>query len=163
MQSVIIREIKLEDNVAIAKIIRNALEEFKANKPGTVYYDATTDNLFQLFQSTIKSKYFIVEQQNGEVVGGGGIYPTKGLDNNTCEFVKMYLAKQARGLGLGKMIIEKCLQTAKENGYKKVYLESMPELKNALIVYEKLGFKYLDKPLGNSGHCGCDLWMLKNI
>ncbi|MBS1670088.1 MAG: GNAT family N-acetyltransferase, partial [Bacteroidetes bacterium] len=159
MQSVIIREIKLEDNVAIAKIIRNALEEFKANKPGTVYYDATTDNLFQLFQSTIKSKYFIVEQQNGEVVGGGGIYPTKGLDNNTCEFVKMYLAKQARGLGLGKMIIEKCLQTAKENGYKKVYLESMPELKNALIVYEKLGFKYLDKPLGNSGHCGCDLWM----
>ena len=163
MQSVIIREIKLEDNAAIAKIIRNALEEFKANKPGTVYYDATTDNLFQLFQSTIKSKYFIVEQQNGEVVGGGGIYPTKGLDNNTCEFVKMYLAKQARGLGLGKMIIEKCLQTAKENGYKKVYLESMPELKNALIVYEKLGFKYLDKPLGNSGHCGCDLWMLKNI
>ncbi|MBS1640431.1 MAG: GNAT family N-acetyltransferase [Bacteroidetes bacterium] len=162
MQSVIIREIKLEDNAAIAKIIRNALEEFKANKPGTVYYDATTDNLFQLFQSTIKSKYFIVEK-NGEVVGGGGIYPTKGLDNNTCEFVKMYLAKQARGLGLGKMIIEKCLQTAKENGYKKVYLESMPELKNALIVYEKLGFKYLDKPLGNSGHCGCDLWMLKNI
>ena len=162
MQSVLIREIKLEDNVAIAKIIRNALEEFKANKPGTVYYDTTTDNLFQLFQSTIKSKYFIVEK-NGEVVGGGGIYPTKGLDNNTCEFVKMYLAKQARGLGLGKMIIEKCLQTAKENGYKKVYLESMPELKNALIVYEKFGFKYLDKPLGNSGHCGCDLWMLKNI
>ncbi|MBS1579591.1 MAG: GNAT family N-acetyltransferase [Bacteroidetes bacterium] len=162
MQSVLIREIKLEDNAAIAKIIRNALEEFKANKPGTVYYDATTDNLFQLFQSTIKSKYFIVEK-NGEVVGGGGIYPTKGLDNDTCEFVKMYLSKPARGLGLGKMIIEKCLQTAKENGYKKVYLESMPELKNALIVYEKFGFKYLDKPLGNSGHCGCDLWMLKNI
>jgi len=75
----------------------------------------------------------------------------------------MYLAKQARGLGLGKLMISKCLHVAKEMGFTKVYLESMPELKQALNVYEKFGFKYLDKPLGNSGHCGCDLWMLKEI
>jgi putative acetyltransferase len=39
----------------------------------------------------------------------------------------------------------------------------MPELKNALKVYEKLGFQYLDKPMGNSGHFGCDLWMIAPI
>jgi len=39
----------------------------------------------------------------------------------------------------------------------------MPELKNALKVYEKMGFRYLDKPMGNSGHFGCQLWMIAAI
>ena len=40
-----------------------------------------------------------------EMVGGGGIYPTKGLPEKTCELVKMYLLPVARGKGVGKMII----------------------------------------------------------
>jgi putative acetyltransferase len=39
----------------------------------------------------------------------------------------------------------------------------MSELKQAIGVYEKFGFDYLNKPLGNTGHFGCDVWMLKNI
>lgn len=119
MQEVLIREIQPSDNIAIAKIIRNSLEEFGANKPGTVYFDKTTDDLFGLFHSTPKSKYFIIERNN-EILGGGGIYPTEGLDNDTCEFVKMYLAKKARGFGLGKMMITKCLAVAKDFGFKKI-------------------------------------------
>ena len=46
----IIREIQKEDNVKLALIIRQVLEEFNANRPGTVYYDKTTDTLYQLFQ-----------------------------------------------------------------------------------------------------------------
>ena len=53
------------------------LTEFNANKPGTVYFDATTDNLFELFQKE-KSVYYVAEI-NGKVVGGCGIYPTEGL------------------------------------------------------------------------------------
>jgi len=52
---------------------------------------------------------------------------------------------------------------AKENGYTQVYLESMPELAKAVSIYEKVGFKALDHPLGNSGHDGCDIWMLKTL
>jgi len=44
-----------------------------------------------------------------------------------------------------------------------VYLETMPELKQALKVYEKFGFRYLEGPMGNSGHTGCSLWMLKTL
>jgi putative acetyltransferase len=162
LNEIVIREIEAKDNAAIAKIIRNSLKEFNAAKTGTVYFDKTTDALFELFQSTQNSKYFIAEL-NEKVIGGAGIFPTKNLPSDTCELVKMYLAKDVRGLGLGRKMIDQCLQTAKQSGFAKVYLESMPELKNALIVYEKFGFKYLDKPLGNSGHCGCDLWMLKEI
>jgi putative acetyltransferase len=160
LASVVIRKIQPKDNVAMAKIIRGSLTEFGANKPGTVYYDDSTDHLFELFSSTANSIYFIAEN-NDEVIGGAGIFPTEGLPEGTCELVKMYLRKDVRGIGLGRSMIEKCISAANEMGYRKIYIESMPELKKALSVYERFGFEYLEGPLGNSGHTGCDRWMLK--
>jgi putative acetyltransferase len=52
---------------------------------------------------------------------------------------------------------------AKEAGYEQVYLETLPELSNAVSMYEKLGYNRLPKSLGNSGHDGCSIWMLKNL
>lgn len=158
---VIIRELRKEDNPALAKVVRDTLAEFGANHPNTVYYDPTTDTLFEVFQ-TPRSKYFLAEINN-KIVGGGGIYPTDGLPHDTCELVKMYLLPEARGFGLGRTLIEKCIEAAAENDFKKIYLETMPELKQALNVYEKFGFKYLKGPMGNSGHTGCSLWMLKQL
>ncbi|MBY0478807.1 MAG: GNAT family N-acetyltransferase [Chitinophagaceae bacterium] len=160
--TVTIRPIQENDNTDLAIIIRNALAEFGANKPGTVFFDPTTDELYELFQ-TAGSFYFVAEDEDGQLLGGGGIFPTAGLPDGTCELVKMYLTKNARGKGLGKLMIEHCLAWAKENGYTQVYLETMPELKQALKVYELFGFEYLDGPLGNSGHFGCDRWMLKKM
>ena len=157
----ILRPIQQKDNAAIAQIIRNSLLEFGAAHPGTVYFDKTTDDLYSLFQHR-KSSYFVAER-DGVVVGGGGIFPTSGLPADTCELVKMYLQADRRGMGIGKMLIEKCLETAMENGFKNIYIETMPELKLALNVYEKFGFKYLTHSLGDSGHFGCDLWMLKKL
>jgi putative acetyltransferase len=152
-----VRKIELKDNQLIASIIRSCLEEFGANKPGTVYYDKTTDHLFELF-STEKSVYFIAEL-NGQVFGGGGIFPSDGLTEDTCELVKMYLKPEVRKMGLGAKIISNCIEFAGENGYKRIYLESMPELKRAISVYEKFGFSNLSNPMGNTGHHGCSVWM----
>ncbi len=162
MHNITIRPIQPADNAAIANIIRRALEEFGANHPNTVYFDETTDHLFELFQSTPASAYFVAEKE-GVILGGGGIFPTDGLPGGTCELVKMYLSPNARGMGLGRQMIGQCLQVAKENGFVSVYLETMPELKKAMSVYEKFGFTYLTAPMGNSGHCGCDIWMIKHL
>jgi len=158
MPDFIIRTIQPSDNKALAIIVRNTLAEFGANHPGTVYYDPTTDALYELFQKN-GSIYYVAEL-NGELIGGAGIYPSDGLPAGTCELVKMYLLPQARGVGLGKTLIEKVLVFAKEQGYKNVYIETMPELKQAMKVYEKFGFCYLDGPMGNTGHTGCSVWML---
>ena len=158
-QSIQIRMIEQTDNAALAKIIRSTLAEFGANQPGTVYYDDATDHLFELFQQPL-SIYFIATI-NDEMVGGGGIYPTEGLPEKTCELVKMYLLPVARGKGIGKIIMDNCLQKGTAFGFENVYLETMPELQQAIKVYEKFGFEYLKGPLGNSGHFGCSKWMLK--
>ncbi len=162
MDELIIRPIEQKDNQAIALIIRTALTEFGANKPGTVYFDESTDHLYELFKQEPISAYFIAEY-DGAIIGGAGIYPTEGLPNTTCELVKMYLSKTARGKGFGQQMIAHCLYIAQTKGFTQVYLETMPELKKAVSVYEQFGFSYLDGPMGNSGHNGCDIWMIKNI
>lgn len=159
--NITIRPIQPSDNAALAVIIRSALKEFGANHPGTVYYDATTDALYELFREQ-GSGYFVA-LIDGRIVGGGGIFPTEGLPEGTCELVKMYLSPEARGTGLGKKLIETSLAFAKETDYRNVYLETMPELKQALKVYARFGFDYLSAPMGNSGHTGCSLWMLKQL
>jgi len=44
-----------------------------------------------------------------------------------------------------------------------MYLESMPELVNAIAMYEKNGFTHISQPMGNSGHTGCEVWMMKDL
>ncbi len=159
--SLTIRPISKEDNPMIATIIRSCLTEFGANKPGTVFYDKTTDQLFELFQEN-GAAYFIAEQED-KIVGGGGIFPSPGLPAGTCELVKMYLLPESRGTGIGATLMNKCMSMAKELGFVSMYIETLPELKKAISVYEKFGFSYLDKPLGDTGHFGCSVWMLKSL
>jgi putative acetyltransferase len=157
----IVRELRKEDNQEIAVIIRSVLAEFKANKPGTVYYDSSTDDLFSLFQ-TKQSAYFVATINN-KIVGGSGVYPTTNLPEGCCELVKLYLLPDARGKGVGKALIQQCFTAAKNFGYTSMYLETMPELSTAVGMYEQVGFKYLQGALGNSGHFGCDIWMIKKL
>jgi putative acetyltransferase len=156
-----IRPVLPTDNTALAVIIRHSLSEFGANKPGTVYYDPSTDALYELFQKP--GSFYLVAEEDNQLLGGAGIFPSDGLPEGVCELVKMYLQPAARGKGLGRLLIEKCLQQARRLGYTSVYLETLPELKKAVSIYEKLGFHYLNSPMGNTGHFGCNVWMLKDI
>lgn len=156
-----LRPLEKADNVAIAALIRSVLTEFGANKPGTVFTDPTTDNLFDLFQ-THNSFYYVAESE-GHILGGCGIYPTPGLPDGCTELVKLYLDADARGKGVGRRLMELSFEKARALGYREIYLETLPELRIAVGLYEQLGFRYLDKPYGNSGHFACDLWMAKEL
>lgn len=161
MNDILIRRIEKEDNKQMANIIRTVFEEFNLPKVGTVYSDPTTDNLYDLFNR--EDSLCFVAANKGHVVGGGGIYPTIGLPSGFCEFSKFYLLKEARGLGIGKTILNYCIEGARQIGYKSIYLESFPGLESALEMYKKTGFKYIDKPLGKSGHFACSIWQQLDI
>ena len=162
-----IRIIKKDDNPQIATIIRNVFDELDAPKCGTAYSDPILDTLYEVYQEP-KSIYFVIED-DGKIIGGGGVASLKMLnqvqhDNNeVCELQKMYFAPEARGLGFGKQIIEKCLVFAKEQGFKYCYLETLPFMESARKLYERMGFQYLDKPIGTTGHTSCDVWMIKEL
>ncbi|QTD37730.1 GNAT family N-acetyltransferase [Polaribacter batillariae] len=157
----IIREIKPEDNLQLASVIRSVIVEMGAPKTGTAYEDKATDAMFENFQKE-KSAYFVVEHQN-KVVGGAGIAQLNNGEKNICELQKMYFLPIARGIGLGSKLIAKCLQKAQEKGFKNCYLETMPYMKAATKLYKKNGFVNLEKPMGNTGHYSCNVWMIKKI
>ncbi len=157
----IIREVHKEDNPYLARMIRRVFEEFDAPTAGTVYSDPTTENLYGLFRKA-RSVLWVAEW-DGEAVGCCGIYPTPGLEKGCAELVKVYLAASARGSGTGKALLQRSIDSARKLEYSTLYLESMPHFSRALGIYEGLGFTYLDGPLGNSGHTGCDIWMLKEL
>ncbi len=123
---IIIRKIIASDNTKLAAIIRRSLEDFNAVKPGTVYFDETTDHLYELFQQE-RSCYFVATI-NDEVIAGGGIFPTEGLPAKTCELVKMYVSASARGKGLGKRLLQQCIDEAKKTASKKCILRQCRNL-----------------------------------
>jgi putative acetyltransferase len=159
--SIVIRTIEVNDNIFLSNIIKSTFIEFNAPQKGTVFSDPTTDNLFEYF--LVEKSICWVAEMNKIIVGCCGIYPTENLPNGYVELVKFYISNTARGKGIGKLLINYCINSAKEFGYTNIYLESLPHFSTAIKMYEKLGFIALQQPLGNSGHTSCDIWMTKKI
>ena len=53
-------------------------------------------------------------------------------------------------------MISRCLQAARQHGFKKCYLETLDSMKDAQSLYERSGFKKQCGAMGNTGHGGCD-------
>lgn len=157
----IIRKVKKSDNKELATIIKAVFDEYDAPKVGTVYSDPTTDDLYELFKNTA-SVLWVVEENN-EILGCCGIYPTDGLPRGCAELVKFYLMPKARGRKIGSRLMEQNIQSAIDLGYSELYIESLSQFDSAVKMYEKLGFKNLEKPLGETVHTSCNIWMIKNL
>ena len=156
-----IRKIEPKDNLKIASVIRNIFEELDAPKVGTAYADPPLNTLFEVYQAE-NEIYFVVEE-DGIILGGCGIGNLMDAEFKICELQKMYLAKEARGKGIAKELMQKCLAFAKQAGYDKCYIETLPFMKDAQKLYVKSGFAYIDAPLGSTGHNACDVFMIKDL
>ncbi len=156
-----IREIRADDDPFLGEVIRGCFLDYDATQQGTVFADPVIDHLSESFRKE-RSKYFVAEY-SGKVVGGAGIQPLKGAGPEICELQKMYLKKDFRGKGIGRALLERCLEFAKEAGFELCYLESLPELKDALKLYSAAGFRYVPDRMGDTGYYGCSLFMTRSL
>jgi putative acetyltransferase len=162
MNNIKIRAIQPKDNKAIASVIREVLIEMGVPKVGTAYEDTSLDSMYETYNCS-RMEYYVVEEE-GKIIGGAGIAPLEGeIAEDICELQKMYFLQQARGKGVGYMMIHKCLDYAKEQEYEKCYLETMPYMESARKLYKKVGFIPLEKPIGDTGHYNCQAWMIKDL
>lgn len=152
-----IRKITKKDDPIMAKIVKKSLKDFGFNGPGTAAADQTLDHLSENFLGN-KQVYFVVEKE-GQVCGGAGIIPLVGADSDTCELIRMFMSHEEQGTGLGNLLIKKCIQVAKEFGFKQCYLETTEKMKTAQNLYLKNGFKYLKERKGDTGHFMCNVCM----
>jgi ribosomal protein S18 acetylase RimI-like enzyme len=73
------------------------------------------------------------------------------LDDTTCEMKRLYVKPSHRGKKLGKLLVETIIVDAKEIGYKRMVLDTLSRMKEAVAMYRKFGFKeipqYCNDPL----------------
>jgi putative acetyltransferase len=91
------REVRPEDNLALAGMIRQVFEEHEAPQHGTVYSDPTTDDLYALFRTPVLCSGW--QKSEGNAEGCCGVYPTEGLEKGCAELVKYYLSRKNQGKG----------------------------------------------------------------
>lgn len=162
MKNFTIRKIKKQDNTRVKEIIHKVMPEFGACGEGFAIVDPEVDDMYGKYNLE-KSIYYVLLNSNQEVVGGAGIGPLAGSDSKTCELKKMYFLNEVRGTGFGKKMLTQCLETAKEFGYTHCYLETLEHMYAAKKLYEKVGFRKLNAPMGNTGHFGCDAWYVLEL
>lgn len=156
-----IRPIEKRDNQPLKAIIQAAIREYGNNVPGSPYYDAVLDHLAEHYAQQDRAKYWVAEV-DGELVGGAGLGPF--TYPNTAEFQKLYLSPAARGHHIGHQLEILAEKTAKEYGYEKFYIETFLNYKAARGLYQHVGFKQLDEPLGDQpSHQACNAWYVKDL
>lgn len=156
-----IREIEEKDNQAIEQIIKRSLEDSNLDIQGTAYYDPQISFLANFYEQQSNAAYWVVVNEEDEVVGGAGIGPF-GDSKDVGELQKLYIAPKAQGAGLSKKLMSIALDFAKKH-YKYCYIETSHKLQIANLLYNKLGFKELEKPLDGSEHGTMDKWYIKEL
>jgi putative acetyltransferase len=148
-----IKKISQTDNKGLAVVIRTVLTEQGNNVDGTVFTDEATDRMYDGYQRG-KSIYYVV-YLNDELVGGCGVAHLLGEDHSVCELQRLFLSKDARGMSIGQDLMERCIGFAKANNYKLMYLETFPNMTEAIGLYQKNNFQLIDKAMGKTGHFYC--------
>ncbi len=154
-----IRPIRPDDDAAVAHIIRTVMPEFGASGPGFAINDPEVGHMSHAYAQP-RSAYFVVER-HGRVEGGGGIAPLDDGEPDVCELRKMYFMPALRGLGAGKALMALCLDAARSAGFRRCYLETLSGMQDAQALYRKSGFEPIPKPMGGTGHFGCNTFFLR--
>ena len=140
------RKIEPADDKRIAEIIRGNLERFHLDISGTAYFDPELDRLSTYYNSEPSERvYFVALGAGGEIVGGVGIAKFSGIES-CAELQKLYLDDSVKGRGYGKELIRIAEDWASSVGYENLYLETHTNLTTALKLYEKMGFRQIEKP-----------------
>jgi putative acetyltransferase len=156
-----IRPITPADDASMARVIRAVMPEFGASGPGFALHDPEVGFLSAAYDLPRRA-YFVVEV-DGEVKGGGGIAPLDGGPADVCELRKMYFLPELRGRGIGAALLARCLDAARERGYRQCYLETLRGMEAARRLYERAGFHAIEGPMGATGHFGCNAWFLRDL
>lgn len=154
-----LRPIQASDNAALAAIVRTVSAEFGlAASQGFAVADTVLDDLYRVY-SQDGAAYWVLVDEVGVVVGGGGVAPLAGAEG-ILEIQKMYFLPSARGQGAARALLQRCFAFGAQCACHGFYLETTANLKQAITLYEQQGFAYLAQPLGNTGHSGaCEIYM----
>ena len=144
-----LREATADDSAAIRAVVVAVMDEYGLSSDLELN-DADLRDLAGSYRGRGGS-FRVVTSIEGDVVGCGGLYP---VDEREAEIRRMYLLPEARGLGIGRRLLEELISLAKERRFERVVLETASVLKEAISLYRKRGF--VPTPLRGAALRQCD-------
>lgn len=129
------------DRQAFIDLNRDWIEEY------FVMEDSDREQLEELEASILgKGGRIVVAETDGLVVGTGAILPPHhdpGDGRKWLEIVKMAARKELRGQGIGQAVMDALIVQAREMDADAIWLETNADLKTAVRLYERSGFRHL--------------------
>jgi len=107
-----------------------------------------TQKEFKTFPKTYETLF--LAKLNDQPVAACGV---KGLKPGICELKRLYCLPEGRGHRLGLRLTQAAIKTAQGSGYTHMYLDTVPDLKQANAIYESLGFKDIERYYDNPNGC----------
>jgi len=80
----------------------------------------------------------LVAKQEGQITGCVAVRP---LSSEVCEMKRLYVRAKHRGKGIGRALASAIIEEAAKSGYKAMRLDTVPSMKEAIRLYESLGFQ----------------------
>ena len=84
-----------------------------------------------------------------------GCVAMRDLGGGTCEMKRLYVAPEFRGQGVGRLLVEDVLGKAERTGYRRMVLDTVPEMAEAIALYRRFGFvdtePYWQSPVEQDG------------
>ncbi|WLD27410.1 Acetyltransferase (GNAT) family protein [Clostridioides difficile] len=142
----------MTQNVILKFVEANDLENLENVKILFTEYSNSLniDLCFQDFNNELKTLPGKYEKPSGSLILAfvdenlAGCVALKKLEDKVCELKRLYVRDKFRGLKIGKILLEEIVEEAKKIGYTYMRLDTLPSMKSAQGLYEKIGFYDID-------------------
>ncbi len=98
-------------------------------------FDEEMEGLPEMYNEENGGLFLAVK--NNVVVGVAGL---RRFSTTESEVKRMFVKEEARGFGIGKLLLQKCIETARKTGYKKIKLDTADFMQTAIKLYTDNGF-----------------------
>lgn len=149
-----IREYKNEDHSQLVEMISMVLAEYKMSLDFTGP-DKDLQDLQNIYFDS--NGAFFIAELDGKIIGSVAVSK---IDDEKCELRKLYVLKEHRNRGFGRVLLDKAIDFASSNGYRKMELEVSQKHKKAISLYQQAGFIKSETP---SCCPRCDFIYMRNL
>jgi putative acetyltransferase len=137
---IIISPIEPNEEAIIQELVQTSMLDYIQGS----YAAATYRRLENLYSNyTRQGHVMLIAHSNGQPIGAAGVGPLHGLSpqEHIAEIRDIVVKSDYRNQGIGARLVKSCIEFAKSQDYKTLYLETTPPMKTAKRLFERLGFR----------------------
>jgi GNAT superfamily N-acetyltransferase len=131
-----VRPVQESDVPGVLGVVSTVLTEFGLRFGDGAETDAELEQLPGSYRER-GGRFWVALDERGELVGTCGMFP---VGERCYELRKMYLLPAARGLGLGRRLLDAAIGWVRGQGARKVVLDTTEQMEQAIAFYEARGF-----------------------